>query len=112
MSSYVELLMEQGADFSYALSIKDNNGNPVDLTFTTVSSQMRKSYVAANSTVLSCFSGTPNTGNVSISLSSAVTANLDPVKYVFDVKMTDANTGTISTRIVEGIIQVTPGVTH
>ena len=111
MSSYVELQMEQGADFSYALSIKDNNGNPVDLTFTTVSSQMRKSYVAANNIVLTCFS-TPNTGNVQISLSSAQTANLDPVKYVFDIKMTDANTGTLSTRIVEGIIQVTPDVTR
>ncbi len=111
MSSYVELQMEQGATFTYALSIKDNNGSPVDLTSLTVSSQMRKSYYSANSVALTCTSATPNTGNVTITLSSANTANVDVVKYVFDVRLVDTAAGT-QQRIVDGIIQVTPSVTR
>lgn len=111
MSSYVELQMEQGATFSYALSLKDDNGIPVDLTSLTISSQMRKSYYSANSVALSCTSAVPTTGNVTIALSSAATANLDPTKYVFDLVLTD-NVASTQQRIIDGIIQVTPGVTR
>jgi hypothetical protein len=45
-----------------------------------------------------------------MSLNSAVTANIRAGRYLYDVKMTD--TDNITTRVVEGILTVTPQVSR
>jgi hypothetical protein len=43
-------------------------------------------------------------------MSSAVTANISPGRYVYDVKMMD--TSNVTVRIMEGIVTVTPQVSR
>jgi hypothetical protein len=42
---------------------------------------------------------------------SATTANTTAGRYVYDVKMTETSSSTV-TRVVEGIVTVTPNVTR
>ena len=69
---------------------------------------MRKSYYSLNSY---SFSVTGNsTGYITLSMNTATTSSIYPGRYVYDVDVVD-NVG-IKSRIVEGIITVTPQVTR
>jgi hypothetical protein len=75
------------------------------------SSQIRKSYYSSNATAnLKVVITDAANGNTLITLDAANTSNIWPGKYVYDVKMKDS-ADTI-TRVVEGIITITPGVTR
>ena len=52
---------------------------------------------------------TEATGEVKLSLTDAQTSNIVAGRYVYDVLVTSSN---VTTRIVEGIVTVTPGVTR
>lgn len=112
MAAYVELYMDQGATFENTLTITDDLTNAsVNISGYTITSQMRRSYYSANATAnIICTIVNAATGNVLMSLAAANTANIRPGRYLFDVETTDTN-GKIN-RILEGIINVTPGVTR
>ncbi|CAB4170810.1 hypothetical protein UFOVP908_149 [uncultured Caudovirales phage] len=112
MAAYVELYMDQGASFTNTLTITDDVTNaPVDVTGYTITSQMRRSYYSANATAnITCTIVSANTGNVQMSMTPANTALIKPGRYLFDVETTDNNDYVV--RILEGIINVTPGITR
>jgi hypothetical protein len=71
---------------------------------------MRKSYYATSNTVItSTITGNAN-GEITMSMTAANTANLTPGRSVFDLLITSP-TG-VKTRVVEGIIVISPGVTR
>ena len=71
---------------------------------------MRKSYYAtSNTTISAVVTGNAN-GEITLSMTAANTANLTPGRSVFDLLIT-APSG-IKTRVVEGIIMISPGVTR
>ena len=110
MAAFTELLIEQGASFSTTVNVEDTAGAAIDLTSYTAASQMRKSYYSSTySAISSVITGTAN-GEITLSMTSANTANLAPGRYVFDLVITAPTT--IKTRVVEGIIFVSPGVTQ
>ena len=108
MAQKLNLVVDQGTSFYTSFTVNDDGGTPIDFTGYTASAQMRKYYSSSNSTT---FTVTANSmGGVTLSLSSNVTANLVAGRYVYDVEMVaPANT---TSRIVEGIITVTPQVTR
>lgn len=110
MAAYSELNVEQYSDFSTTINVEDSQGAAVNLSGYTAASQVRKSYYSstANNFTVSV-TGTAN-GELTISMSSANTANLSPGRYLYDVVIT-APAGT-KTRVVEGIVNVLPGVTQ
>jgi hypothetical protein len=70
---------------------------------------MRKSFYSTSYTIItSTITGNAN-GEITLSMTAANTANLTPGRSVFDLMITDP-VGT-KTRVVEGIIVVSPGVT-
>lgn len=70
---------------------------------------MRKSYYATSSTIItSTITGNAN-GEITLSMTAANTANLSPGRSVFDLVITSP-TG-VKTRVVEGVIVISPGVT-
>ena len=70
---------------------------------------MRKSYYATSSTIItSTITGNAN-GEITLSMTAANTANLSPGRQVFDLVITSP-TG-VKTRVVEGVIVISPGVT-
>lgn len=108
MATKVNLVMDQAATFSSSFNVQDVNGNPIDFTNYTSSSQMRKSYSSLNAY---SFSVTGNsTGYITLSMSAATTNAVPAGRYVYDVEVVD-NSG-IKSRIAEGIITVTPQVTR
>ena len=110
MAAFTEISIEQGATFTSTVNVEDAYNNPVNLTNYTASSQMRKSYYASSyHTITSTITGTSN-GEITISMTSANTANLTPGRYVYDLIIRD-NANTV-TRVVEGIATVLPSVTR
>lgn len=103
------MLIEQGATFSTTVNVEDSAGAAVNLAGFSASSQMRKSYYATSNTIItSTITGNAN-GEITMSMTAANTANLTPGRQVFDLLITAPN-GT-KTRVIEGIIVVSPGVT-
>lgn len=110
MAAFTELLIEQGATFSTTVNVEDTAGAAINLYGYSASSQMRKSYYATSYTIItSTITGNAN-GEITLSMTAANTANLTPGRQVFDLLITSP-TG-VKTRVVEGIIVISPGVTQ
>ena len=110
-AAYQNLYLEQGATFSTTITIDDVYGEVFDLTGFTAKSQVRKSYYSTNPTAT--FSTTINitNGTITLDLDSANTANIPAGRYVYDTIINDPSSNTV-TRILEGIIDVSPRVTR
>lgn len=110
MAAFSELLIEQGATFSTTVNVEDTAGAAINLYGYSASSQMRKSYYATSNTrITSTVTGNAN-GEITLSMTSANTSSLSAGRYVFDLLITAPDT--TKTRVIEGIIVVSPGVTQ
>jgi hypothetical protein len=109
-AGYSELFLEQGATFNTSITLDDVSGVAFNLVNYTATSQMRKSYYSSNAAAtFSVSTGQdPSLGIITMSLTSANTANVYPGRYVYDVYVTS---GEARVRVLEGIINVTPQVT-
>tara|TARA_B100001287_G_scaffold201483_1_gene170838 strand:+ start:355 stop:702 length:348 start_codon:yes stop_codon:yes gene_type:complete len=113
MAAIANLIIDQGANFSSDITVKDANGNAFDLTGYTTEAKMAKGYASTRTrtTITSAVASDATTGVVSLTLTAAQTAALDaPERYVYDVEITQTSTGTV-TRVIEGIISTRPNVT-
>lgn len=110
MSSFAELYIDQGSTFNLTITLDDDITNSaINLSSYTIKSQIKKSYYSQNvSDNLVCTIMDSSNGIIALSLPSANTANLSAGRYVFDMTMN--NSGDIS-RVLEGIVFVSPGVT-
>jgi len=109
-AAYQNLYMEQGTTFNTTITLDDVYGDVYNLSGYTVKSQMQKSYYSANTTAVFTSSLNPTQGLITLSLSAPTTANITAGRYVYDATITD-NLGNV-TRILEGIIDVSPSVTR
>ena len=113
MSAYVELFMDQGADFSTTIQINSEDNNLAqNLTGYVVTSHMRKSLVSINAVAsMVCTIPQANTGEIFVELDAGNTANIPAGTYFFDVKVNDTLAG-LKSRLIEGVIFVTPSITR
>ena len=109
MASRANIIIDQGTDFSTTITVTGDDGNALDLTGYSAASKMRKHYTSSNSTAFSCAVSTSE-GTVTLSMNNSVTANIAAGRYLYDLEVTDS--GGLVTRITEGIVTVTPGVTY
>ena len=70
---------------------------------------MRRSYYSTTSTDFIVDFVDRYNGILKISLTNTSTSALDPRRYVYDIVLTSPQS--IKTRVIEGILEVTPGVT-
>lgn len=110
MATVKNLVIDQGTTYSLTITVSDATGLPVNLTGYTLRSQLRKSYGATSYTAFTTSSETPASGELTISLTATQTSALKPGRYVYDVEIVDTNSAV--TRVLEGIITVTPEVTR
>ena len=108
-AGYQNLYLEAGTTFSTTITLDDVYLNAYNLVGYTAASQMRKSYYSANASASFTTSINTSTGQITLILDAPTTANLTPGRYVYDTTIT--NSGVV-TRILEGIIDVSPGVTR
>jgi hypothetical protein len=111
MSAYTDLTIDQGASFELTFDLVGDDGYPINITGYVFSGQIRKTYYSTNPTaniVVTILNSAA--GNTLLSISSSNTANIVAGRYVYDIKMKD--TANVTSRVVEGIVTVTPQVTR
>lgn len=109
-AGYTELFLEQGATFNTTITLDDVSGAAMNLVGYTASSQMRKSYYSSNTSAIFNTSTGGVNGTVTLDLTAASTANIYPGRYLYDVYVADQS-GTVRTRVLEGIVNVSPQIT-
>lgn len=108
---YAELTVDQGTTFETSIDLVGDDGAAINIAGYVFQGQIRKSYYSSNVTANLTITTLSNTsGNVLVTLNAATTANIRAGRYLYDVKMTD--TENIVTRIVEGVLTVTPQVSR
>lgn len=105
----INIVIEQGSDFSATFRIKNADNSYLNLIGFTAESKMKKSYYTSSSVPLNISFTDRAGGVITLSLPKSVTSTLGPKRYVYDIKLTSP--GGITTRVIEGIATVTPGVT-
>ena len=108
-AAYQNLYIEQGSTFSTTITLDDVYGEAYNLVGYSANSEIRKSYYSSNATAI--FSTTVDTyeGTITLLLTSDVTSNISPGRYVYDTTITS---GQVVTRVLEGVVDVSPGVTR
>lgn len=109
MAAFQELLIEQGASFSSIVNVEDTAGAAINLYGYSAASQMRKSYYTTTNTSITATITSNAAGEITLSMTPANTSNLTPGRQVFDLLITSP--AGEKTRVIEGIIVISPGVT-
>jgi len=108
MATKANLVIDQGATFSTDLTITDQNGDVINLSGYVANSQVRRWYTSSNAVTFNTSINTAS-GTITLSLDANTTLAMWPGRYVYDV---DINNGVTVSRVVEGIVTVTPTVTR
>ena len=109
MSTKANLIIDQGSTFSTDLTLRDDNGDPLNLIGFSANSQIRKWYTSTNPSATFTTSIDIDNAIITLTLTANQTSNLVSGRYVYDVEI---SAGTEVSRIVEGIVTVTPQVTR
>jgi ribosomal protein S1 len=109
--SYAELTVDQGSTFESTIDLVSDDGAVINVAGYVFTGQIRKSYYSTNPTAnLTLSIVDAANGNVKVSITAANTANIKAGRYLYDIKMRD--TSNTVTRLVEGVITITPQVTR
>jgi len=104
----VNLVIPQGADYENSFLFENFNNSPSNLTGYSGICQLKKHPSSRTSVGIAVSFPNPMLGQIRISLASTISSNIKSGKYVYDILLTD--TFGIKTRVVEGIVTVTAGV--
>jgi hypothetical protein len=109
MAVKANLQIDQGSDFSATIDLVDATGAVYNLTAHTIAAQMRKNYASSTA---STFNASHNGagGRIQLTMASSNTSIIEPGRYLYDVEI--RSSGNTVTRVVEGVITVTPGITR
>jgi len=108
MAQKVNIVIDQGTTFNTTYTFVDDQDNPIDFSAYAGASQMRKSYTSSTAYAFTVSLG--NTGVVGLSMNAATTSSITAGRYLYDVEVTDPNG--VKSRLVEGIVTVTPEITR
>ena len=111
MAVYSNIVVDQGADYSASIDVADSDGDNIDLSGYTASGQIRKTYSSSTAVDFAVSIANPaSAGILNISLSNTQTNAMKAGRYVYDIEIT--NSGGVKTRVLEGQLEITPGVTQ
>ena len=110
MAIYSNLSVDQGTTFTAYVDVTDNAGDAFNLIGYTVAGQIRKNYNSLTSIDFTAVLSNPAGGTISLELSDTQTNAMKAGRYVYDVEVTSP--GGEITRVVEGQVEVFPGVTR
>ena len=106
----INLVIEQGTDFSATFTIKNSDAAAVNLLGFTAEAKLKTSYYTSSAAIpFTVTFEDRSKGIIKISLTDTVTTALKARRYVYDLVLTSASG--VKTRFIEGIATVTPGVT-
>jgi len=108
MAAFTEILLEQYSDFYTTIILDNTQGDAINLSLYTAYSQIKRSPYSKTFFQFDTAIIDSTNGVISLSMTSANTANIPPNRYLYDVLI--SGEGSI-TRVTEGIVTVTPGIT-
>ena len=106
MATRVNIIIDQGTDFSTTVNLTDSSGTNLNLTGFSAASQIRKTHSSSNSTAFTCTITTANS-TLTLALNNSVTAAMTPGRYVWDMLV---SSGSTIYRLVEGNVLVLGGI--
>lgn len=104
----VNIVVDRNANFDVTFFITNKDGTPLNMVGYTGEASFKKSYSATTSIPVSLVFVNRTSGEIGLSMTSAETGTLDRRRYVYDVLLTSPQG--YKTRVIEGIVEVTPGV--
>jgi hypothetical protein len=108
MATKVNLVVDQGTTFVSQITFNDEAGNTINFSTYTGAAQLRKHYSSSNSTSFGVTLAA--NGVITLQLTANQTGNLVAGRYVYDLEVTDSSN--LISRLIEGIVTVTPNVTR
>ncbi len=112
MAAIANLRVERGSTFSSDVTVKDSDGTVFNLTGYNASASLAKGFDDSfyGRTSFTCTIATPTSGIITLELTADQTNALESGRYVYDLEILRTSDSTI-TRVIEGIITVSPSVT-
>ena len=113
MAATANLRVDAGSTFSTDVTVTNTDGTAFDLTGYTASAKMALGYASTRTSVsfTTTIANDATTGVITLSLTATQTNDLEaPARYVYDIEILKTSDNTI-TRVIEGIITVSPSVT-
>jgi hypothetical protein len=108
MAAKVNIVLDQGTTFNTSFLFSNDDDNPIDFSSYTANSQIRKSYTS--STAYTFTVGLGNNGIITLSMNAATSSTITAGRYLYDLEVQDVNG--VRSRLVEGIVTVTPEITR
>ena len=115
MANTYNILIDQGATYTLALSYKDSAGTAINLSGYTAAMQLRLQYDSPT-TVLSLSSPssgiviTGASGLITVTITAVQTAALDDNTFLYDLEITSPTS--VKTRLIQGVAVVSAEVTR
>lgn len=111
MTKKRNLIIDQGYDFSAGFSVNSFINTIANISGYTVQAKLKLNYSSADNTAISfTTSANSNTNIVTLSMNAATSTLISPGRYVYDAQLTSASN--VKTKLVEGIVTVSPSVTR
>lgn len=107
-ASPLNLTVEQGADFELTITVRNKNNVPLNLLGYSASSVIKKHSSSTTSRPFSVTFVDRQNGRISLSMSHTVTNTLSEGRYLYDIILTSPNN--LRTRVIQGMVTVSPGV--
>jgi hypothetical protein len=105
----INLSLEQGTDYEVDFTIRNDDGTPLNLTGYASSCFMRKNYTSTTSYPFTVSFPDRIAGEITLGMASSVTSQLYEGRYVYDITLTSPTN--VRTRVIQGNVLVSPGVT-
>lgn len=110
MATISNLFVDAGSSYSNIISVTATNGQALDLTGYTVASQIRKSYSSSIAYSFNASVYNAATGKIRLQLTPTQSEAIPSGRWLYDVEITSSSGA--KTRVVEGIVTVTPQITQ
>tara|TARA_R110002072_G_scaffold269348_2_gene428659 strand:+ start:2120 stop:2470 length:351 start_codon:yes stop_codon:yes gene_type:complete len=116
MADYEDISIDQGADIAMEIHMVNEDGSAKQLANHTIAAKMKRNYNSDsdNTQVFNAAITGATDGIATLSLTNVETSALNPGRWVYDVELSfvDSSSNTITERILEGRVSVTPSVTR
>ncbi len=110
MATTANIFIDAGANYSNIITVASAGTAALNLTGYTVKSQIRKSYTSSTAYNFTSSIYDAVNGKLRLELTSTQTSAIPPGRYLYDVEITSSAGN--RTRVVEGIVTVTPEITQ
>jgi hypothetical protein len=110
MAIYSNLTVDQGSTFSAFVDVTDADGDALNLDGYTVAGQIRKTYTSSTAVSFNAAVSSAINGTIQLTLTDTQTNAMKAGRYLYDIEIT-SSAGEV-TRVLEGQVEVTPGVTR